>query len=158
MCASINSCFRFLRGAAAPRESDPSLLAEILVVFPPTALALANGFVVLDELDCADVLHHGESKLSFNAKPERCSVQNRQRMAIHLVGKNRLWIFRPLPANRAVEVPRSLGVWLRCGFIVERIENDVAGGGKRMAKSDDVMQRYTAPLRNARPALDATVL
>ena len=149
MCASINSCLRFLRGTAKPRESDPGLLAEILVIFPPAALALANGFVILDELDCADVLHHRESKLRFNAKPERCSVQNRQRLAVHFVGKNRLRIFRQLQANRAVEVSRSLGVWLRCGFIVERIENDVAGGGKRMAKSDDVMQRYTAPLRNA---------
>ena len=31
------------------RESDPRLLAEILVIFPPAALALANGFVILDE-------------------------------------------------------------------------------------------------------------
>ena len=75
-------------------------------------------------------------------------MQNRQRLAVHFVGKNRLRIFRQLYANRTVEISRSLGVWLRCGFIVERIENDVAGGGKRMAKSDDVTQRYTAPLRN----------
>src|ERR1700693_5521577 len=143
MCASISSCPRFLRGTAASRESDPSLLAEILVIFPPTALALANGFVIRDELDCADVLHHRESKLRFNAKPQRCSVQNRQRLAVHFVGKNRLRIFRQLQANRAVEVPRPLGVWLRCGFIVERIENDIAGSGKRMGTSDDVMQRYT---------------
>ena len=31
------------------RESDPRLLVEILVIFPPAALALANGFVILDE-------------------------------------------------------------------------------------------------------------
>src|ERR1039458_8639714 len=149
MRASINSCLRSLRGTAKPRESDPRFLAEILIIFPPAALALANGCVVLDKLDRADVLHHGESKLRFNAKSERCSVQNRQRLAIHFVGKNRLRIFRQFQANRAIEVPRSLGVWLRCGFVVERVENDVAGGRKRMAKSDDVMQRYAAPLRNS---------
>src|ERR1700674_1725033 len=158
MCASINSCLRSLRGTAKLRESDPRLLAEILVIFPPAALALANGFVITDELDCADVLHHRESKLCFNAKPERRSVQNRQRPAVHFVGKNRLRIFRQLYANRTVKVPRSLGVWLRGGFIVERVENDVAGSGKRMTKSDDVIQRYTAPLGNAGPALDATML
>jgi hypothetical protein len=57
--------------------SDPCLLAKILVIFPPAALALANGFVIRDELDCADVLHHRESKLRFNAEPERRSVQYR---------------------------------------------------------------------------------
>src|ERR1039458_1592757 len=129
-------------------ESDPRLLAEILIILSPAALALANGCVVLDKLDRADVLHHGESKLRFGSKSERGSVQNRQRLAVHFVGKNRLRIFRQFQANRAIEVPRSLGVWLRCGFIVERVENDVAGGGKRMAKFDDVMQRYAAPLRN----------
>ena len=149
MCVSINSCLRFLRRTAPPRESDPRLLAEMLVIFPPAALALANGFVILDELDCADVLHHGESKLRFNAKPERRSVQNRQRLAVHFVGKNRLRILHQLQANRAVEVSWPLGVWLRRGFIIERIENNVAGGGKRMAKSDDVIQRYTGPFCNA---------
>ncbi len=149
MSTSINSWFRFLRATAKPRGSDPGLLAEMLIIFPPAASALANGFIILDELDCADVLHHREPKLRFNAKAERCSVHNRQRLAVHFVGKNRLRIFRQLYANRAVEVPRSLGVWLRCGFIVKRVENDVAGGGKRLAKSDDVMQRYTTSLRNA---------
>src|ERR1700676_4737162 len=149
MCASVNSCRRFIRGTAKPRDSNSGLLAEILIIFPPAALAVANGFVIRDELDCADVLHHRESKLRFNAKPERRSVQYRKRLTVHFVGKNRLRVFRQLQANRAVEVSRSLGVWLRCGFIIERIENDVAGGGKRMAKAGDVVQRYTAPLRNA---------
>jgi len=31
--------------------SDPRLLAEILIILSPAALALANGFVVLDKLD-----------------------------------------------------------------------------------------------------------
>src|SRR5579864_6927539 len=130
-------------------ESDPRLLAEILVILSPAPLALANGFVVLNKFDGANVLHHGESELRFDAKSERCSVQNRQGLAVHFVGKNRLWIFRQLQANRAIEVPRPLGVWLRRGFVVERVENDVAGGRNRMAKSDDVMQRYAAPLGNA---------
>src|ERR1035437_301644 len=104
--ASINCCLRFLRGTDKLRESNPCLLAEILVIFPPAALALANGFVILDKLDRADVLHHGESKLRFNSKSERCSVQNRQRLAVHFVGTNCLRIFRQLQANRAVEVHR----------------------------------------------------
>ena len=58
-------------------ESDPRLLAEILIIFSPAALSLANGCVVLDKLDGADVLHHGESKLRFDSKSERCSMQNR---------------------------------------------------------------------------------
>src|SRR5579872_653834 len=84
--ASINSCLRFLRATAQPGGSDPRLLAKILVVFPPAALALANGLVILNKLDCADILHHRESKLGFHAKSERCSVHNRQRPAIHFVG------------------------------------------------------------------------
>src|ERR1700676_131635 len=115
MCASVNSCRRFLRGTAKPHDSNSGLLAEILVILPPAALALANGFVIRDELDCADVLHHRESKLRFDAKPERRSVVDRKRLAVHFVGKNRLRIFSQLQANRSVEVPGSLGVWLRCG-------------------------------------------
>ena len=34
-------------------ESDPRLLAEILIIFPPSSLALAKACVVLDEFDCA---------------------------------------------------------------------------------------------------------
>ena len=60
-----------------PFESDPRLLAEILVILSPAALALANGFVVLNKLDGANVLHHGETELRFDSKSERCSVQNR---------------------------------------------------------------------------------
>ena len=94
--ASVISCLRFLRGTANPRESDPRLLTEILEIFPPAALTLANVFIIRDELDCADVLHHRESKLRFNAKPERRSVVNRQRLAVHFVGENRLRIFHQL--------------------------------------------------------------
>src|SRR5579863_601642 len=112
MCASLTFYLRFLRGTPKPRESNPGFLAEILIIFPPAALALANRFVILDELDCADVLHHCEPKLRFNAKPERRSVQNRQRLSVHFIGENRLRIFRQLHAYRAVEVSRSLGVWL----------------------------------------------
>ena len=145
MCDSVASCLRFLQRAAEPRESDSRLLAEILVIFPPTALTQANGFVILDEFDRADILHHGESKLRFNAQAERRSVNNRKRLAIHLIGKNRLWILRQLQANRTVEVPRSLGVRLRCGFIVGRVENDVAGGGKWTAQSEYVMAEVRRP-------------
>jgi hypothetical protein len=74
----------------------------------------------VDKLDSADVLHHGEAKLRFDPKSERRSVQNPQRRAVHFGGKNGLRIFRQLQANRALEVPRSLGVWLRRGFVVER--------------------------------------
>src|ERR1017187_7729061 len=35
------------------RESDPRLLAEILIIFPPSALALTKMCVVLDKFDCA---------------------------------------------------------------------------------------------------------
>jgi hypothetical protein len=55
-------------------ESYSCLLAEILVVLPPAALALADIFVILDELDCADEFHHRESKLGFHAKPKRRSM------------------------------------------------------------------------------------
>jgi hypothetical protein len=89
------------RITATPRESDPGLLAEILIIFPPADSALANDFIILDELDCADALHHCEPKLRFNAKAERCSVHNQQRLAVHFVGKNRLRVFRQLYANRA---------------------------------------------------------
>src|ERR1700683_1676174 len=102
MCASVNSCRRFLRGTAKPRDSNSGFLAEILVIFPPSALTLANGFVILDEFYCADVLHHRESKLRFNAKPKRCSVQNRQWLAVHFVGKNRLRVLRQRKGNRDI--------------------------------------------------------
>jgi hypothetical protein len=85
-------------------------------------------------------------------------VVDRKRLAIHFVGKNRLRIFRQLQSNRAVEVSRSLCVRLRRGFVVERIEDNVPSGWKRAAESNDMMQRYATPLRNARPALDAAVL
>ena len=75
-------------------------------------------------------------------------MHNWQRQAVHFVGENRLRIFRQLHANRAVELSRSLRVCLRCGFIVERVEDDEAGGGKRVAKASNVMQRDAAPLRN----------
>jgi|SRR5665213_535236 len=77
-----------------PRESDPSLLAEILVIFSPPTLPLTNGFVILDELDCADVLNHCKSKLRFDTESQRRSMQNRQRLAVHFVGEKRLRIFR----------------------------------------------------------------
>jgi hypothetical protein len=132
-------------------------LAEILVVFPPAASASANRFVILDKLECADVLHHRESKLRFNAKAKRRTMINGKRLGVHFVGKHRLRIFRQLDADLAVEVPRPLSMRLRCGFIVERVENDLMGGRKWLAESDDVMQRYTAPLRDA-PTLNAAVL
>jgi hypothetical protein len=56
-----------------PRKSEPGPLAEILVILPQAILALANGFVIFDELDCADVFHHRESMLRFDTKSERCS-------------------------------------------------------------------------------------
>ena len=143
---------------ADPSESDPRLLTEILVILPPAALAQTNGFVIFDELDCANVFHHGESKLRFNAKPEWRSVQNWQGLSVHFVGKHRLRIFRQLHANCAVEVSRALRMWFRRGFVVERAEDDVSGGSKRLAEFNDVMQRYATPLGNARPALNAAML
>src|SRR5665213_571231 len=145
--ASINPRLRFFRGTAKPRESNPRLLTEILVIFPPAALALANGFVILDKLDCADVFHHRESKLRFNAQAKRRSMVDRKRLAVHFIGENRLRIFSQLQTNRAVEISRSLGVWLRCGFIIECVEDNVSSGWKWSAESYDMMQRYTAPLR-----------
>ena len=101
-------------------ESDARLLAEILIVLPPSALAFADVCVSLDELDGANVLDHRETELCLHAQAERRSVIDRERLTIHFVGKNGLRIFRQLQANRALEVPRSLGVWLRRGFVVER--------------------------------------
>ena len=42
-------------------ELNSSFLTEVLKIFPPAALALAKSFVVLYELDGADVFHHGET-------------------------------------------------------------------------------------------------
>jgi hypothetical protein len=81
---------------ASTRESDPRLLAEILIIFSPSALALTDVCVILDEFDGAYVFDHCETKLALHAQAERRSVVNRKRLAIHFVSKNRLRIFRQL--------------------------------------------------------------
>src|SRR5450755_2921110 len=136
-------------GDSSRCESYPRLLAEILIVFPPSALALADVCVSLDELDGANVLDHRETELCLHAQAERRTVIDRKRLAIHFVGKDCLRIIRELPANRAVEVPRSLGVRLRCRFVVERVEDNVPGLRKRAAESDDMTEGDAAPFRNA---------
>jgi hypothetical protein len=128
--------------------SDTGLLTEVLIILTPPALALANGLVILDKLYCAYVLHHRETKLCFHAKPKRRSVQNRQWLAVHFVGKHRLRIIGQLNTDRTVEVSGPLCVWLRSGLVIERVENNLSRGWKRTAESEDVMQRYTAPLRH----------
>ena len=64
----------FLHLRQKPRESDPCLLAEILIVFPPSALALADVCVILDELDGANVLDHCETELCLDPQAERGTV------------------------------------------------------------------------------------
>jgi mannose-6-phosphate isomerase class I len=49
-----------------PRESYPRLLAEILIVFPPSALALADVRVSFDEFEGANVLDHRETELCLH--------------------------------------------------------------------------------------------
>src|ERR1017187_2441120 len=66
-----------------PRESYPRLLAEILIVFPPSALALADVCVAVNEFDRANVFDHRETELCLHAQAERGSVVDRERLAIH---------------------------------------------------------------------------
>ena len=83
---------------------------------------------------------------------------DRKSLAIHFIGKDRLPILRQFQTNRAVEVSRSSGVRLGCGFVVERVKDDLPDPRKWPAESDDMTQGDAAPLRNARPALDAAVI
>ena len=96
-------CLLILAFTLQSRESDPRLLAEILIIFPPSALAVANVRVIIDEVDCAYVFHHRETKLCLHAQAERRSVVNRKLLAIRFVGKNRLRIHRQIDGNHAVE-------------------------------------------------------
>ena len=87
-------------------ESDPCLLAEILIILSPAASALANGCVVVDKLDRADVPHHGEAKLRFDTKSEGRSVQNRQRTPL-----NGLWTHTKSTASITMVVSRHWPMW-----------------------------------------------
>src|ERR1035437_8971394 len=72
--------------------SDTSLLAEVLVVLGVAAFALVDRPHTLDELDRLDPFDHLEAELILDPKPQRRPVQMVQRLVVHLVSQQSLWM------------------------------------------------------------------
>src|SRR5690348_8628172 len=82
----------------------PRIYLVVAIVLARTALAATNGLVVFDQLNATNPLTHLEPEHRLAAQPQWRTVRARQRMAIHFVGQNRLFVQRAFEGNRLVEL------------------------------------------------------
>src|SRR5262249_1062724 len=87
---------RKARCPPCPPASDVRQLAEVLMVLVVAALPLAEGLVALAELDLPDPLDHLEAELVLDPQPQGRPVQRLERLAVHLVGQQRLGVHEVL--------------------------------------------------------------
>ena len=111
-------------------------------------LLLCQAFFRLDELDPLDPFHHLVAKLILNSQPQRCSIDLRKPLAVHLRGQQTLRLQHILHALRVV-----------IGAAIERFakrkERDDLGFRFRPHQLDERLHRNAAPFRDAAPSLDA---
>src|SRR5207249_4469357 len=123
---------------------------EVLIVIVLSALPLPNLFLRFDELDPFDLLDHLVAKLVLDAQAKRRPVNARPRLAVHLTREN---------ACRLQHVLQPLGVVIRTA--VQRLAKGEEGDDLRRWKGSNepnqVRHRDAAPLRDARPSLDAVM-
>src|SRR5258706_10535624 len=80
----------------SPCRSLPGIPDGIVEIFPPAAASLPDRIETIDNLDAIDILRILIADLRLHAKPERCSVADRQLLAIHSVGQDGLRVQRIL--------------------------------------------------------------
>src|SRR6185437_4229778 len=88
------------------------LRAVILMIFAPAALTEPDVRELRYQFDGADELHHDEAQLRLHPQPERRSMRDRQRVAVHLVGEQGLRMPGQLHADRAVIISRPTRIRL----------------------------------------------
>src|SRR5262245_52558030 len=62
----------------------------IAAIFPEAAAAAANSGEPLHRLDTHHIFRHLVAELALDAEPERRTVGDRERRAVHLIGEDRL--------------------------------------------------------------------
>src|SRR4051794_1812377 len=122
----------------------------IAAVLPVAAFALRDGCQIVDEFDTPDVFGHLVAELRLDAEPERRAVLDRQRGAVHLVGKDRLRMAR-------VAYIDALVISIAAVVVVHGVKYRVTRGARGVDALDDVRERHAFPFCDRAPALDAVV-
>src|SRR5258708_2847821 len=137
-------------------HSDPRI-PLITAIFPIAATAAMQIGEALHQLDAHDVFCHLVAELPFEAQPQWRAVGNGQRLAVHLIGEDRLRM-RSVNQVDALIVADALGIDTELAAIIQgtgAMEHDKAGLGPDTYARQHPGERHAGPFADAAPALDA---
>src|SRR6185437_7257826 len=131
---------------------DPGI-PVVALILPVAAVAAGDCAEVADQLDEPDVLGHLVAELSLDPQPQRCPVGYIERLAVHVVGDDRLRMHRILQSDAFVVLTGTLLAAFRriAVEVVRAVEDHVPGSGAHAGRAEQQTQRYSAPAADRAP-------
>src|SRR6201997_5557603 len=132
-------------------HSDPRI-PLIPAIFPIAAASAMQVGYAPHQLDAHDVLRHLVAELPFEAQPQRRAVGNGQRLAVQIIGEDRLRM-RSIDEVDALIVAGALGIDAGLAIVqgIGAMENDKAGLWLDARARQDLRERHTGPFADAAP-------